>query len=118
MGERLEKLFLSGRIKPRLVTVTQAAAPAMNTDSGDIFTITGLAQAITSMTTNLTGAPTDGEKIEIRITDNATARAIAWGAKFVASTVALPTTTVLSVRLRTCFEYDTVASAWVLLWKA
>lgn len=36
--------------------------------------MTGLAQAITSMTTNLTGTPVDGEMIEIIIVDNGTAR--------------------------------------------
>ena len=103
------------RVKPRLVTVTQSATPATDTDNGDIFTITGLAQAITSMTTNLTGTPADGEKIEFRITDNGTARAITWGASFAATTVALPTTTVISTRLRVGFEWDAAASVWACL---
>lgn len=40
--------------------------------------ITGLAQAITSMTTGLTGTPNAGDMMMIQITDNATARAITW----------------------------------------
>ncbi len=103
------------RNQPRLVTVTQSATPSTNTDNGDIFTITALAQAITSMTTNLTGTPVDGEKIEFRITDNGTARAITWGAKFASTTVTLPTTTVISTRLRVSFEWDANASVWACI---
>lgn len=47
------------RITKRLVSTTQSATPAINTNNGDIFTITGLAQAITSFTTNLTGTPVE-----------------------------------------------------------
>jgi hypothetical protein len=92
----------------RILAVTQAATPAMNTNNGDIMQMTGLAQAITSMTTNLTGNPVAGEMFELQITDNGTARAITWGASFGASTVALPTTTVISTMLRVLFKYDTV----------
>ena len=101
------------RIQKRPVTVTQHATPTINTDNGDIFNITGLAQAITSMTTNLSGTPVDGEMILIQITDNGTARAIAWGASF-ASTVeaSLPVTTVLGKRLRTYLMYNSATSDW------
>ena len=92
----------------RVVTVTQSATPAINTNNGDIFEITGLAQAITSLTTNLTGNPVSGDMFELRITDNGTARAITAGASFGSSTVALPTTTVISTMLRILFQYDTV----------
>lgn len=57
------------RISKRVVVITQAAAPAINTDNGDIFQITGLAQAITSLTTNLTGTPSAGDMFELQITD-------------------------------------------------
>lgn len=101
------------RVTRRFVTTTQAAAPAINTDNTDISSITALAQAITSMTTNLTGTPVAGDMIMIQITDNGTARAITWGAKF-ASTVngTLPTTTVISTLLRVLFQWDTVAAVW------
>jgi hypothetical protein len=105
----------SGVGSTRLVTVTQSATPAVNTDTGDIFTITGLAQAITSMTSGLTGTPVDGQKMEIRITDNGTARAITWGASFASTTVTLPTTTVISTRLRVGFEWDAAAGVWACL---
>lgn len=41
----------------RVVVTTQSATPAINTNNGDIFQITGLAQAITSMSSSLTGNP-------------------------------------------------------------
>lgn len=41
-----------------------------------MFTITALAAAITSFTTNLSGTPTTGQKLIIRIKDDGTARAI------------------------------------------
>ena len=100
------------RITARVVTVTQAAAPAINTDNTDIASITALAQAITSMTTNLTGTPVDGDTLLVRITDNGTARAITWGTSFEASTVALPTTTVISTLLLVEFIWNTVTSKW------
>jgi len=70
--------IVNTRIAKRLVTTTQSATPAINTDTGDIFKITGLAQAITSFTANLTGTPFEGDMMMIQITDNGTARAITW----------------------------------------
>lgn len=104
------------RITRRISVVTQSATPTSNTDNGDIFQITGLAQAITSMTTNLSGSPSDSDLIEFQITDNATARAITWGTSFASGgLVALPTTTVISTMLRVLLEYQTTASLnkWV-----
>jgi hypothetical protein len=96
----------------RVVTVTQAAEPAINTDNADVVSITGLAQAITSMTTNLTGTPVGGDMLLIQITDDGTGRAIAWGAKFQSTTISLPGTTFASTMLRVGFQWNTVASKW------
>lgn len=100
------------RVTPRVVTTTQSATPTINTDNGDVFNITGLAQAITSMTTNLSGTPTAYQPMRICITDNGTARAITWGASFESSTVALPSTTVISTLLTVGFFWNTVTSKW------
>lgn len=100
------------RITRRVVTVTQSATPTINTDNTDVASITGLAQAITSFTTNLSGTPVDGDLLMIRITDNGSARAISWGASFEASTVALPTTTVVSTMLMVGFAWNTATSKW------
>ena len=83
------------RINPRTNTVASHATPSINTDTTDIFTITAQAEAITSMTTNLSGTPVNGQKLIIRIKDNGTARAITWGASFASRGATLPTTTVL-----------------------
>ncbi len=66
------------RITSRVTTITSSATPTINTDSCDAVTITALATAITSMTSGLSGTPTDFQKIIIRIKDNGTARAITW----------------------------------------
>lgn len=101
------------RITRRDNTVAQSATPAINTDTTDHAHITALAQAITSMTTNLTGTPVAGDTLWIDITDDGTTRAITWGASFEASgTVALPTTTVISTRLDVGFVWNEVTSKW------
>lgn len=96
----------------RVTTITSSATPTINTDSCDVVDITALAAAITSMTTNLSGTPTNFQTLIIRIKDNGTARAITWGASFEARGIALPTTTVLSKVLTVGFIYDTTTSKW------
>ena len=98
------------RITRRVVAVTQSATPSINTDSTDVASITGLAQAITSV--GVTGTPVDGDLLMIRITDDGSARAISWGSSFEASTVALPTTTVASTMLVIGFMWNTATSKW------
>lgn len=101
------------RITKRAPTVTQSATPTINTDLTDVAHITGLAQAITSMTTNLTGTPVEGDSLRVDITDDGTARAITWGASFENGGIfALPTTTVISTRLQVGFVWNTVTSKW------
>ncbi len=100
------------RITRRYVTTTQSATPTINTDNTDTSSITALAQAITSMTTNLSGTPVGGDQLIIEITDNGTARAITWGASFEASTVALPTTTVISAKLTVGFIWNVATTKW------
>lgn len=99
------------RITRRLTTTNApGATPTTNTDNVDIMNFTGLGTAITSMTTNLSGTPVDGDKLIIRFTDDGTARGITWGASFASTTVTLPTTTVISTMLRVGFEYS--GSTW------
>lgn len=100
------------RVTKRITTITSSGTPTINTDNCDCVTITALAEAITSMTTNLSGTPSNFDSLVIRIKDNGTARAITWGASFEAKGVALPTTTVLSKVLTVGFIYDTVTSKW------
>lgn len=96
----------------RVTTITSSGTPTINTDLCDAVTITALAAAITSMTTNLTGTPTNFQRLIIRIKDNGTARAISWGASFEDGSVALPTTTVLGKTLLVGLVYDAVDAKW------
>ncbi len=101
------------RITRRVVTVTQSATPTINTDNTDVAYITGLAQAITSFTTNLSGTPVNGDSLIISITDNGTARGLTFGSSFESSgNVTLPTTTVLGVRLDIGFLWNVATSKW------
>ncbi len=95
------------RITPRVTSITSSATPTINTDDCDAVDITALATAITSMTSNLSGTPANKDRLVFEIKDNGTARAITWGASFVAGGVALPTTTVLSKILTVGFMYST-----------
>lgn len=99
------------RITKRTDTTTSSATPTINTDNVDFYSITALTVDITSMTTNLSGTPTEGQTLWLAITGTA-ARAITWGASFEASTVALPTTTVSTNRLDVGFIWNTVTSKW------
>lgn len=98
------------RITRRVVSVTQSATPTSNTDNADVFSMTGVAQAVTSMSTNQTGTPVAGDTLIWEITDNGTARALTWGGLYEASTVPLPTTTVISTLLTVGFRWN--ASKW------
>lgn len=106
--------FISNtRIRKRvLVTNAPGATPSMNTNNYESFRFTGLGTAITSMTTNCTGTPNDGDTLTIMLTDDGTGRAITWGAKFEASTVALPTTTVSGALLTVGFVWNVATTKW------
>lgn len=112
VGRATTDTLTNKRITKRFITTTQSATPTINTDNTDISSITGLAQAITSFTTNLSGTPNAGDLLQIQITDNGTARAITWGASFGSTTVTLPTTTVISTILRIGLQWNATASLW------
>lgn len=113
IGTGTTNTLTNKRITKRAPTVTQSATPTINTDVTDVAHITGLAQAITSFTTNLSGTPVEGDMLRIDITDNGTARAISWGASFESSgNVTLPTTTVISTRMDIGFIWNSVTSKW------
>jgi len=99
--------------KPKTTTVASSATPAIDTDVTNIFTITALAAAITSMTTNLTGSPANGQALVIRILDNGLGPyAIAWGAKFASRGVSLPITTVTSKYLYVGLIWNSTTTTW------
>ncbi len=100
------------RTIPNVTVITSNANPTFNTDTADALSITALAINIASMTLNMTGTPVNFQKLIVRILDDGTPRTIAWGAKFVARGVALPTLTVASKLLTVGFIYNTVTNTW------
>lgn len=97
---------------PRNDTVASSATPTINTDTTEVFTITALAANITSMTTNLSGTPANGQRLLIRILDNGTARTITWGTSYASRGATLPTTTVISKYLYVSLIWNSTASTW------
>lgn len=73
------KTSTNKRFTPRVTSTASSATPTINTDNTDAVDITALAADITSMTTSLSGTPTNFDKLIIRIKDNGTSRAITWG---------------------------------------
>lgn len=100
------------RLTERSSSPSFSATPTINTDNLDCVELSGLSGAITSMTTNLTGTPTNFQNLVIRYKDDGTARAITHGASFVAGSVALPTTTVISKWKTVVYSYFTSSSKW------
>lgn len=102
----------NGNIIQKINTIASSATPSINTDTTDEFTITALATAITSFTTNLTGTPANGQKLIIIILDNGTPQSITWGASFVQRGQTLPITTVSGKYLYVGFIYNSTTSTW------
>lgn len=106
--------FTNKRFTARVGSTTSSATPTIDTDNYDEYDITALATAITSMTTNLSGTPNNGDRLLIRFKDNGTARTIAWGTSFVSSgTATLLATTVISKTHYVGLLYDSTAAKWV-----
>lgn len=100
------------RVTKRVTDIVSSATPTVDTDDCDAVDITALAAAITSMTSNLSGTPTNKQTLIYQILDDGTGRAITWGASFEAKGVALPTTTTANKMLTVGFIYDTTAAKW------
>jgi hypothetical protein len=93
----------------RVGSTTSSATPSINTDLYDIYEITALAVDITSLSTNLTGTPVNGDILELRITGTAT-RNITTGASFVNSSKTAPTATNSTATLTLFYQYYTTSS--------
>lgn len=104
--------FTNKRVTRRVVAVTNSATPTANTDNADQLTMDALNVAITNLSTNLSGTPTDGEPKVWRFKDDGTARALNLGAKFVPLGAALPTTTVISKWLYVGAVWHATAAVW------
>jgi hypothetical protein len=100
-------------ITPRVGTTADSATPTPNADTDDMYTVTALAQSATFGAP--TGTPLNGQKLIIRIKDNATAHVLAWNAIYRAVGVTLPLTTVLSKTHYVGCIYNTAATKWDVL---
>jgi hypothetical protein len=102
------------RINPRVTSTASSATPTPNIANEDLFILTALAEAASFDVP--TGTPTQGQKLVIRIKDNASARALAWNAIYRASSdLALPTTTIISKTMYLGFIYNDTDSKWDLI---
>jgi hypothetical protein len=100
------------RVTPRVSSLSaNSATPALNTDSFDMLIITGQTANITSMTTNLTGTPTTGQKLWISFTAASGTPTVTWGASFESSTVTLPTG-MTTTRSDIGFVWNQATSKW------
>lgn len=115
VGRATTDTLSNKRFTPRITTIVSSATPTINTDNCDAVTITALAAAITSMTTNLTGTPVNFDMLLIRIKDDGTGRAITWGASFASSQATLPTTTVASKVTTVGLIWDSVKAKWICI---
>jgi hypothetical protein len=98
---------------PRVVSsVGGVAAPSINCNAVDLYEVTALAQAVTSVT--VTGTPVDGQVLKFRWKDSGTSRAITYGASFLASgAAALLATTVTPKTHMNNFQYDSGRALWI-----
>ena len=105
------------RTNPRVVTATSYTTDtgiSLSVATADEFDVTAQAGAL--KLNNPGGTPVNGQKLIVRIKDNATARALTYDTQFRASTdLALPTTTVLSKTLYMGFLYNSADTKWDLL---
>lgn len=101
----------STNVIEQITTVASSATPTPTGGSlRNFFTIT--AQAAGATFAAPSGSPINGNRLLIRIIDNATAQTLAWNAIYVSRGVILPKTTVLSKYLYVGFIYNGVTATW------
>lgn len=99
-----------GRNVITATSYTTDTGTSLNCDYWDDFVITAQAGALKF--NNPTGTPRLNQKLKISVTGTA-ARALTYDTQFLASTIALPTTTVTTAQLNMGFEWN--GSSWVIL---
>jgi hypothetical protein len=105
--------FTNKRINLRVQSQTSTATLAINSDNYDQSVLT--AQAVSLSVSAPTGTPVNGQKLTIRIKDNATPQSISWtttsgGFRIVGTT--LPTTTVASKVVYIGAVYNSDETFW------
>jgi hypothetical protein len=106
------------RVTPRVnADTSNSATPTLNTDNYDVSVITGQTNNITSMTTNLSGTPTNGQMLRIALTAASGTPTVTWGASFEDSTVTAPTA-LSTTRVDVGFVWNVATSKWRCIAKA
>lgn len=104
--------FTNKRITKRVTALSSnSATPTINTDNCDFVEITAQTNNITSMTTNLSGTPTNGQTLWIALTASSGTPTVAWGASFEDSTATAPTE-LSTTRVDVGFVWNTATSKW------
>lgn len=110
-GLATTQTFTNKRITSRIGTTTSSATPTPDGDNNDQYNVTALATGATFGAP--TGTPTDGQKLIIRIKDNATPQTLAFNAIYrFSSSLTAPTTTIASKTLYLGFIFNSADSKW------
>lgn len=108
-------VFVQAPIAKRTTSVNAPASPlSLNTDTFDIYKITGLAN---TLTINITGgSPKDRDTFTIYITDNGTAQVLIFGTSFAVAqaVVTMPVVTLPGQKMTLDFIYDADIGKWKL----
>jgi hypothetical protein len=99
------------RVTKRTGTVSSSATPTINTDNVDYFSITAQSGNITSMTTNLSGTPTEGQTLWLAMTATSGTPSVTWGTGYESSTATLPTA-LSTTRQDVGFIWNSANSKW------
>lgn len=97
------------RITKRVITTTDDATAVIDVDVTDDYELTAIANATTF---TVTGTPTDGQMLFIRIKDAGVAKALTWTMSGGVIGVVLPTTTVAGKWHLIGFKYFTSTTSW------
>ncbi len=98
--------------KEVLLQSAPGATPSIDTDIYGVIHFIDVNANITSMSTNLTGSPGDGDSLRISFTDDGTVRNITWGNNFESSSEQLPTYTTVSTRIDIGLIWNTETNKW------
>lgn len=110
----LTRTLTNARITKRVQTVGLSPTPTI---SGDLYDQGNIYNLNTNMTSLIiSGTPTDGQMMMVRIMDDGTARSLAFGSSIISSgTSTLPTTTVPSKVHHVGLIWDAAKSKWVCI---
>lgn len=110
LGDSDTQTLTNKRINLRVTTITSTGTATPDVSTTDDYIITALATGVTFAPP--TGSPTQGKPLMIRISDNGTARSIAWDGIYKQIGAALPTGTMPSGIIYIGMKYDATNVQW------